>query len=303
MLSGAEVVIRVEYSFLNYKDALSASGKRGVTGRYPHTPGIDAAGRVVLCPSGVFRQGDPVIVTGYDLGMNSSGGFGRYIGVPEGWVVRLPRGLTLKESMAFGTAGLTAAMAAEVILERLRSQAGPVLVTGAGGGVGCLSVALLSDLGYRVVAVTGKAGAAALLRDLGAESILSREEALDAGGRPLLPCRWAGVIDTVGGGILSTAVRSVQPGGTVVSCGNASSPELTLTVYPFILRGIGLIGIDSQNCLLDRCLHIWKLLAGKWKTPKLPLLHREIPLERLGTAIGQMLRGEITGRLVIDHGQ
>jgi putative YhdH/YhfP family quinone oxidoreductase len=241
------------------------------------------------------------MVGGYDLGMNTPGGFGRFIRVPADWALRLPEGLTLKESMIYGTAGFTAAMAAEELLETVTPGEGEVLVTGATGGVGCFSVALLSALGYRVIAVSGKPDAWSFLGALGAEGLLSREDAVDRSGQALLRGRWAGVIDNVGGEILSTAIRSAMPMGTVIACGNASSPELLLTVYPFILRGVRLIGIDSQHCSMERRRHLWNRLASEWKPDRFESFYREISLKELSGAIDLMLQGELTGRVVINH--
>jgi putative YhdH/YhfP family quinone oxidoreductase len=300
-LPDGDVLIRVSYSSLNYKDALSAAGNRGITRSYPHTPGVDAAGIVVASTSGRFSEGDAVIVNGYDLGMNTPGGFGRFIRVPADWVLRLPHGLSMKESMIYGTAGFTAAMALEALHETVRPGDGDILVTGASGGVGCLSVALLADQGYRVVAVSGKPESWDFLSGMGASERLSREEAVDLSGRPLLKGRWAGVIDNVGGDILAAAIRSAKPGGSVICCGNVSSAELSITVYPFILRGIRLVGIDSQNCPMEHREQIWKLLAGDWKSGWLEQMYREISLDQLGTYIDLMLEGKVTGRVVIKH--
>ena len=231
-LPEGDVLIRVNYSSLNYKDALSAIGNKGVTRSYPHTPGIDAAGTVVDSRGGAFKKGDSVLVTGYDLGMNTSGGFGQYVRVPAGWVVPLPQGLTLKESMIFGTAGFTAGMGILFLSERVKPEDGPVLVTGATGGVGSVSVAVLAKLGYTVAAVTGKPDEAAFLNGLGASQIVARADAADTSGRPLLKTQWAGVVDTVGGEILATGIKSTNPWGTVTCCGNVASPDLPLTVFP-----------------------------------------------------------------------
>ncbi|HXF75482.1 MAG TPA: YhdH/YhfP family quinone oxidoreductase, partial [Methylomirabilota bacterium] len=215
-LPAGELMIEVKYSSLNYKDALSATGNKGVTRKYPHTPGIDAAGVVVDSTTKSFAVGESVIVTGFDLGMNTPGGFGQYISVPSGWALRLPQGLSLKESMAYGTAGLTAALSIlRLMAAGLTKDSGEVLVTGATGGVGSIAVAILAKLGYHVVAATGKSGAKQWLTALGAKAILSREEANDTSGRPLHKGRWAGVVDTVGGNILATALKSAQYGGLV----------------------------------------------------------------------------------------
>jgi acrylyl-CoA reductase (NADPH) len=302
-LPDGDVLIRVNYSSLNYKDALSAIGNKGVTRSYPHTPGIDAAGTVADSRVEAFGKGDPVLVTGYDLGMNTSGGFGQYVRVPAGWVVPLPQGLTLKESMIFGTAGFTAGMGILFLTERVKPSDGPVLVTGATGGVGSVSVAVLAKLGYTVAAVTGKTEEAAFLNTLGASQIVSRADAADTSGRPLLKTQWAGVVDTVGGEILATAIKSTHPWGTVTCCGNVASPDLPLTVFPFILRGVRLIGIDSQNCPMDVRLKVWKQLAGGWKVDGLHDLCKEIGLDRLSENIDMILKGKQKGRVVVNLGE
>ncbi len=299
-LPDGDLLIRVKYSSLNYKDALSATGNKGVTRNYPHTPGIDAAGTVADSAVDDFKVGDAVLVTGYDLGMNTCGGFGQYVRVPAEWVVALPDGLTLKESMIFGTAGFTAGMGILFLTERVRPQDGPVLVTGATGGVGSLALAMLAKLGYTVAAVTGKTSEAAYLKGLGASRIIDRAEAADTSGRPLLKSQWAGVLDTVGGQILATAIKAALPWGTVTCCGNVASPDLPLTVFPFILRGVRLIGIDSQNCPMDVRLKVWQNLAGPWKIEGLHDLCKEISLEGLSENIDLILEGRQKGRVVVN---
>jgi acrylyl-CoA reductase (NADPH) len=302
-LPDGDVLIRVNYSSLNYKDALSAIGNKGVTRSYPHTPGIDAAGTVADSRVDAFVPGDRVLVTGYDLGMNTSGGFGQYVRVPAEWVVPLPGGLSLKESMIIGTAGFTAGMGILFLTERVKPADGPILVTGATGGVGSVSVAVLAQLGYTVAAVTGKTAEAAFLNGLGASQIVARAEAADTSGRPLLKAQWAGVLDTVGGEILATAIKSTHPWGTVTCCGNVASPDLPLTVFPFILRGVRLIGIDSQNCPMDVRLTVWKHLAGDWKVDGLSDLSTEIGLDGLNENIDLILKGLQKGRVVVNLGE
>lgn len=296
-----EVLVRVLYSSLNYKDALSASGNRGVTKRYPHTPGIDAAGVVIESNRAALRPGDEVLVCGYDLGMNTPGGFGQYIRVPAGWVLPRPSGLTAEQSMQIGTAGFTAAQSVSALLQSgVEPEDGPVLVTGATGGVGCFAVALLSRCGFSVTAATGKAEEHSFLRELGASDFLSREQASTGRERMLLRERWAGVVDTVGGQILATAVKSTKYGGTITCCGNAASGDLPVSVYPFILRGVTLAGIDSAQCPLARRKEIWELLAGKWHGAWPESISRTVPLAELTGSIDQMLQGRIRGRVVVD---
>lgn len=300
-LPQGEVLIKVMYSSLNYKDALSATGNKGVTKKYPHTPGVDAAGVVEESAVDTFRPGDEVIVTGYDLGMNTPGGFGEYVRVPAGWVVKGPENLTLKESMIYGTAGFTAALSVfKLTGHGVTPDLGDVLVTGAPGGVGSVALSILVKSGYRVVAVNGVLDMSDYLLGLGAKEVLSVEDALDKSGRPLLKARWAGVIDTVGGDILSTAIRSTVYGGTVTSCGNAASPDLPLTVYPFILRGVSLLGIDSVNCPMDIRMEIWRRLSLEWKLPHLEQIASEITLTGLEERIDVILNGKQRGRTVVN---
>ncbi len=299
-LPAGEIIVRVRYSSLNYKDALSATGNRSVTRTYPHTPGIDAAGTVEESAEGSFIPGDEVIVTSYDLGMNTSGGFGQYIRVPAGWVVKLPSGLTLKESMIFGTAGFTAGMSVHKLTASVKPEDGVVLVTGATGGVGSIAVGILSKLGYSVAAVSGKSEAEGLLKKLGAGEIISRTEFTENSNRPILKVRWAGAIDTVGGEILATAIKSTGPLGVVTSCGNVASPELPINVFPFILRGVSLIGIDSQNCPMPLRKEIWAKLADIWKPAMLEDLYDEISLGDLDSKIAEILKGELKGRTLVN---
>jgi acrylyl-CoA reductase (NADPH) len=298
-LPEGEVLIKVSWSSLNYKDALSASGNRGVTKSYPHTPGIDSAGVVEQSQSDSFSPGDKVIVTSYDLGMNTSGGFGQYIRVPAAWVVPLPAGLDLRESMIFGTAGFTAGMSVMALINTVPADGGEILVTGATGGVGSLAVALLAGLGYSVTAVSGKAEAEPFLTRLGARKILSRAEATAGHERPLLKGVWAGAIDTVGGEILANAIKSTDLGGVVTCCGNVASPDLPLTVFPFILRGVSLVGIDSQNCPMEHRRKVWQHLASDWKPASLNELCREVSLDDLDREIELILKGGQTGRIIV----
>ena len=298
-LPEGDVLVRVVYSSLNYKDALSATGNRGVTRKYPHTPGVDAAGTVEACESGAFQPGDAVIVTSYDLGMNTSGGFGQMIRVPAEWVVPLPQKLTLKESMIYGTAGFTAGMSVFSLTHMVKPDAGEVLVTGATGGVGSIATAILSKLGYAVVAVSGKTDAADFLKHLGASRVVGREACNDESNRPLLKSAWAGVIDTVGGNPLATAIKATHPWGTITTCGMVASPDLPLTVFPFILRGIRLIGIDSQNCPMNHRRNVWQQLATLWKIDQLDAICRVVTLEELSPWIDTILKGGITGRTIV----
>ena len=300
-LPAGEVLIKVRYSSLNYKDALSASGNKGVTRKYPHTPGIDAAGIVAESSAQVFQPGDQVLVTGFDLGMNTAGGYEEYIRVPTAWVVSLPTGLSLRESMIYGTAGFTAALSCyQLIKSGITPDQGPVLVTGATGGVGSIAVALLAKSGYEVAAVTTKMNETAYLQQIGAKEIISTADADDQSSRPLLKPRWAGVVDTVGGNILSTAIKATRYGGTVTCCGNVTSGELHTSIYPFILNGVSLLGIDSVHCPKELRLRIWDKLAGDWKLDHLETITSELPnLEALEERIGLILQGKARGRAIV----
>ncbi len=296
-----EVLIRVHYSSLNYKDALSAMGNRGVTSGYPHTPGIDAAGIVVDSTDDRFKEGDEVIVTSYDLGMDTPGGFGQYISVPADWIVPLPEGLSLKESMIIGTAGFTAAYAVMKIVEGdIKPGGKPVVVTGATGGVGSMAVLFLSQLGYRVVAITGKKDQHSFLRTLGAEEISGRDRVIDRSNKQLLSSSWSAAVDTIGGDILDTVIRQTTHNGIVACCGNVLGHSLKTSIYPFILRGVSLMGVDSGICLMPKRMEIWTKLSKAWKPKKLHEIYREVSLEELSNEIGLILEGRQIGRVLVN---
>lgn len=301
-LPAGDVLVRVHYSSLNYKDGLSATGNRGVTKRYPHTPGIDAAGVVETSSNSSFKPGDQVLCTGYDLGMNTAGGFGQYIRVPADWLVPLPSGLTLRESMIYGTAGITAALCVDRLREEgVTPEHGEILVTGATGGVGSIAAATLARLGYQVVAATGKAGAHDFLKQLGVTNIVSREEVDDKSGKPLLSPRWAGAVDTVGGNILHTVLRALKPHGVATCCGLVASPELHTSVFPFILRNVTLAGLDSVSVFpMAHRRTLWGRLAGEWKLPMLDRIARECRLDQLKPEIENILKGGQVGRVVVN---
>lgn len=301
-LPDGEVLVRVHYSSLNYKDALSATGHKGVTRKYPHTPGIDAAGVVDESDSQQFATGDKVIITGYDLGMNTAGGFGEYIRVPEEWIVPLPETLTLKESMIYGTAGFTVGLALHKFHFIEQSpELGAIVVTGATGGVGTLAVSLLSRAGFKVYAVTGKVDKMNYLKMLGASEVLTRKSVKDDSSRGLLSAKWGGAVDTVGGSILSALLKSIKIGGTVISCGNTASNTLETTVYPFILRGVNLLGITSATTSMNLRNQIWQQLATSWKIDQFDLISRVVHLEDLRKEIDRILNGKQTGRVVLEH--
>lgn len=298
-LPAGEVLVRVKYTALNYKDALSASGNKGVTRKFPHTPGIDASGVIEHSEVSSFSAGDEVIVTSYDLGMNTSGGFAEYIRVPAGWVVPKPETLSLKDSMIMGTAGFTAALALYK-MERIgqSSEMGPILVTGASGGVGSMAVAILARKGYDVIASSGSEDAYPYLKKLGAKECVSRDDVIDESNRPLMRGNWAGAIDTVGGFTLTTLLKGCKREGSVASCGLVGSPKLPGTVYPFILNGVNLLGVDSANCTMPLRKRVWDTLANDWKISQLDDIATVCNLEELNGYISQMLEGNTRGRIV-----
>jgi acrylyl-CoA reductase (NADPH) len=298
------VLIKVSYSSLNYKDALSATGNKGVTRRYPHTPGIDSAGTVIETNSDKFQPGEQVIVTGYDLGMNTMGGFGEYINVPAEWIVPLPDGLCLKETMILGTAGFTAALSMYHLIRcSQKPEDGSLLVTGATGGVGSFSVAIASKLGFNVTASSGKADQHEYLKKLGAQTIIGRSEVDDQSGRMLLRPQWAAAIDTVGGNTLATILKSLKAHGNVASCGNVASPQLNTSVFPFILNGVNLLGVNSATTPLDLRIKLWDNLANEWKPDFQCIETKIVGLNEIHLSIEKILKGEITGRVILEHKQ
>ena len=302
-LPHGEVLIRVQYSSLNYKDALSATGNRGITKKFPHTPGIDAAGVVELSRTEDFISGEEVLVTGYDLGMNTSGGYGQFIRVPANWVIRKPEAYTLRECMIIGTAGFTAATALFKMERNGQSpDKGPLVVTGATGGVGSMALAIASKAGYEVIAVSGKENAHEYAQHLGAIRVEGREWVNDTTGKALLRPQWAGAIDTVGGNTLATLLKGCSLEGNVVSTGLVHSPKLDTTVYPFILNGISLLGVGSAEMPLAVKQLIWDKLSSDWNIQsKLSAIFKEVTLEELNEKwIDAILRGEVMGRILVN---
>ncbi len=299
-LPAGELLVQVHYSSLNYKDSMSAKGLPGVTRNYPHTPGIDAAGTVAESAHSGFAEGDEVIVIGFDLGMNTAGGFGQYIRVPAGWAVKLPAGLSLKESMILGTAGFTAALCIEKLHKMDAAPAdGLVLVTGATGGVGSVAVALLAKLGYEVVASTGTMEEESYLTMLGAASVIDRSQLAEASNRPLLPGSWSHAVDTVGGDILANVIKSLNYGGSVSACGLVASANYSATVLPYLLRGVNLLGIDSVELPIDRKEMTWNSLASRWKLDNLEAMCTEVGLDGLSKSIDQIFAGQTVGRILV----
>lgn len=299
-LPPGDVLIRVAYSSLNYKDGLATQGHPGVVRSLPHVPGVDCSGTVVESQASDFQPGDEVLVTGYDFGAGHWGGFAAYARVSAEWIVPLPSNFTLRDAMIYGTAGFTAAQCVTAIVERgIEPANGPVVVTGATGGVGCLAVTILAKLGYEVEAVTGKPEQHDWLRNLGAAKFLNRSDVLDTSSRPLLSARWAAAVDTVGGQPLATILRSLHHRGCVAACGLVAGTDLNTTVYPFILRGATLAGIDSAKCPRRERMEMWEKLSGPWHISQLNDIADEITLDELPDRVAKILAGKIIGRVII----
>lgn len=299
-LTPGEVVFKCAYSSVNYKDALAATGAGGkIIRNYPLTGGIDAAGTVVSSSDARFKAGDKIICTSYDMGVAHDGGYAEYARVPADWVVPLPEGLTLFESMALGTAGYTAGLSVELLeLNGLAPGNGKVLVNGATGGVATLAIDMLARNGYEVVAVTGKAGEQAFLREIGAREIVLRD-ALELGGRPLEKAAWAAAFDSVGGDQLGWLTRTMHTDGLIASFGNAGGIELKTTVLPFILRGVRLIGVNSATTAMPLRRKVWARLAGDLKPRHLDAIARTVTLEELPGQFERLLKGGARGRAVV----
>jgi len=303
LLPKNDVLIKVHYSSLNYKDALSAAGNRGVTRNFPHVPGIDASGEVVTSNSELFRAGDQVIVTGFDLGMNTWGGFGAYITVPANWIIKLPAGLSLNEAMCYGTAGLTAALSVKQILDSgIQPEMGKIAVSGAMGGVGSIATAILSKLGFEVTAISGRAQNLYLTKTLGAKETISREEFIQTyDAKPISSTTFIAGIDTVGGKVLSGMIKSATYGSRVTCCGNVASPSLETSIFPFILRGVQLIGVDSVQAPISLREKIWHLLSSEWKPENLIDLAQKISLDQVPDKLELMRNGNANGRYLLVH--
>jgi len=295
-----DTLVKVKFSSLNYKDALSASGNKGVTRNYPHTPGIDAAGIIEETTSKNFQVGDEVIITGYDMGMNTFGGFGEYIRVPQEWIVKKPGNLSLSESMAFGTAGLTAGLCLrKLLLHGLKPDDGEVFVSGVTGGVGIISLMLFSKLGFDVTAITGKMDQEKLLKDLGAKTVLDRNDLDSDLISPLQKPIYAGGIDAVGGKILSNLICSTSQRAAIACCGMVGGLSLDTSIFPFILRGLSLFGIDSAESLLETKEEVWNNFATSWKLENIDENIKDISLNELPSEIDKILDGKQIGRVRI----
>lgn len=295
-----EIIIRVTYSSLNYKDALSSVGNPGVTRKFPHITGIDVAGKVSESKSSIFKTGERVLVTGYDLGMNTDGGHAEYVKVPAQWVARIPDSITDREIMTFGTAGLTAALSVNELIENgIRPESGDVLVTGATGGVGSIAVSILSKIGFNVIAISGKEEKIDYLKRIGAQEVILRNTFNEEASKPMMGEKYAAVIDTVGGEILANALKYIKYDGVATCCGLNSSHELNTNVFPFILRGVRLIGIDSVECKLEKKQAAWEKLASRWKISTLSNITNEISLNEIKDAYALLLSGKAVGRYVV----
>ena len=298
ILPDNDTLIRVKFSSLNYKDALSASGNKGVTRNYPHTPGIDAAGIIEETTGNKFKPGDEVIVTGYDLGMNTFGGFGEYIRVPQDWIIEKPDNLSLSESMAFGTAGLTAGLCLrKLLLHGLKPDDGDVFVSGVTGGVGIISLMLFNKLGFDVTAITGKLDQEEYLRSLGAKNVIDRNTLDLELISPLQKPLYSGGIDAVGGKILSNLICSTSQRAAIACCGMVGGLSLDTSIFPFILRGLSLFGVDSAESLLETKKEIWENLASSWKIENIDENIKNIPLEELPNEIDEILKVNQIGRV------
>ncbi len=302
-LPEGDVVIRVAYSSVNYKDGLAATPDGNIVRNYPHVPGIDLAGTVVSSMDERFAEGDEVIATSYEIGVSHLGGYSEYARIPADWIVPLPKDLSMKEAMAYGTAGFTAALSIHQLEESgLTPDAGPVLVTGASGGVGSIAVAMLSRLGYDVVASTGKTSEHDYLYQIGAKEIISRKDLQPEKIRPLDKQRWAGAVDPVGGKTLAYILSSIKYGGSVAVTGLTGGPNVPTTVFPFILRGVNLLGIDSVYCPMDVRETLWKRMADELKPVHLEKVTEEISFEELPGTLKAILEGKLKGRTVVKIG-
>ncbi len=300
VIEDEEILIKVSYSSINYKDALSSIGNPGVSRNFPHVTGIDLAGEVVKSNSDKFQGGEKVVVTGYDLGMHTKGGHQKYAKVPASWALNIPEGLSESEIMSLGTAGLTAALSINELLSAgITPKSGKIVVTGATGGVGSLAISILNKLGFCVVAVSGKKEKIKFLNSIGADEVLLRDELDLEGSKPMLKSEYAGVVDTVGGKILSYFLKSLKYDGVATCCGLTSSHELPTNVFPFILRGVRLIGIDSVECTLKKKQAAWERLADEYKLNNLDTLVTRIILEEVPTKFQELLLGRLVGRYLV----
>lgn len=302
-LDPGEVVVRVAYSDVNYKDALAATGKGRILLRPECIGGIDLSGTVESSTDSRFAKGDKVLATGFDIGVKHHGGYAEYARLPADWLVKVPQGLTLKEAMAFGTAGFTAGLGI-VRMEQvgLKPANGPVIVNGATGGVGSIAIDALSRLGYHVVALTGKESETDYLKKIGAKEVMLRQSLDLAKIRPLDKAQWAGAVDNLGGEVLAWMMSGMKVGGAVASIGLAASPSLNTTVLPFILRGASLLGVDSVNCPMPLRTEVWRRLAGDMKPAHLETMVKTVKFDQLPTVFNAFIESKATGRTVVEIG-
>ena len=298
VLTEHEVLIKTSYSSLNYKDALSSTGNPGVTSVFPHVTGIDVSGVVSESKSDLFNIGDEVLITGYDLGMNTNGGHSEYVKAPDSWLIKKPDNISLRELMIYGTAGLTAALSVNELLNN-GITSGEILVTGATGGVGSISVAILSKLGFDVIALSGKEDQIDYLKSIGAKEIILRKDFDIENKRPMGRERFSGVIDTVGGNILAEALKQIKYDGVATCCGLTASPIFNTNVFPFILRGIRLIGIESVAASLAKKTQAWEKIASDFKINALEKLVNEISLNEIQHAYKEILAAKAVGRYLV----
>ena len=300
-LPEGEVLIRVHYSSVNYKDSLASIPNGNIVSRYPFVPGIDLAGVVVSSSDVRFQAGDEVIATSYEIGVSHFGGYSEYARIPAKWIVPLPAGLSLKEAMIIGTAGFTAALSVQRLEENhVTESKGKVLVTGATGGVGSFAVAILANLGYEVEASTGKKSEHDYLKKLGANEVIPRDEVYDGKIRALGKQKWFAAVDPVGGEPLASLLSQIEYGGSVAASGLTAGTKLPATVFPFILRGINLLGIDSVYCPMETRIKIWDRLASDFKPANIEeLIQDEITLEQLPEILPTLLKGQARGRVIV----
>jgi acrylyl-CoA reductase (NADPH) len=300
-LDPGEVVVRVAYSDVNYKDALAATGKGRILLRPSCIGGIDLSGTVTASSDPRFSKGDAVLATSYDIGVKHHGGYAQYARLPADWVVKMPQGMTLWEAMAFGTAGFTAGLGI-VRMEQvgLKPANGPVVVDGATGGVGSIAIAALSKLGYKVVALTGKESEADWLKRIGASEVRFRKDLDLSKIKPLDKAQWAGGVDNLGGDILAWMASTMQVGGVIASVGLAAGLSLNTTVMPFILRGVSLLGVDSVNCPMAVRREVWRRLATDMKPQGLKEMAKTIPFDDLPNAFGDFIDARVARRVVVD---
>ena len=301
-LPSGEVLIRVTYSSVNYKDALSAAGNKGVTRSFPHTPGIDAAGIVEHSTDSSFKVGQEVLVIGYDLGMNTAGAFGEFIRVPSDWIVLKPESITSKQAMSWGTAGFTSALCIEKLISAgITCDQGTVIVSGATGGVGSVAIKLLAKLGFNVHALTSKSSAEDYLKALGASQVVMIDEFIEVNKRPMLKPLYSAGIDVAGGRVLENMLKKIDYQGAIACCGLVDSVELSTTVLPFILRGVTLAGVDSVELPLNKKEELWNKIANDWSLDDIESNTTEVNLEGLNEAIQNILSGSAQGRYILKH--